>query len=63
MIEKKDWETALKQYEAMLINNLINSEAYEKMIEVCENKIKEYPEEEKDPMPEEIKEVIKEVKK
>ena len=47
----------------MLINNLINSEAYEKMIEVCENKIKEYPDEEKDPMPEEIKEVIKEVKK
>jgi len=61
MIKKEDWENALKQYEAMLINSIVNSEAYDHMVETCKEKIKAYPEEEKDPMPEDLKKVIKEV--
>ena len=60
MIEKKDWESALKQFEAMLINAQVNIEAHKHMVEYCEKKIKEFPDD--DPMPEEVKEVIDIVK-
>ena len=60
MIKKEDWENALKQYEAMLINASVNIEAHKHMIKICEDKIKEFPD--KDPMPDDIKTVIKEVK-
>jgi len=60
MIEKKDWETALKQYEAMHINALVNMEAQAHMIEFCKKKIEEFPKE--DPMPEEATEVMEAIK-
>jgi len=60
MIEKKDWEQALKAYENMLINAQVNMIAQETMVKICEDKIKEFPDE--DPMPEELKEVVEEVK-
>jgi len=61
MIEKKDWQNALKQYEAMLINSSVSIAAYQFMIDKCEEEIKKFPEE--DPMPEDIKEIAKEVTK
>ena len=60
MIEKKDWEVALKQYEAMHINSMVNMEAQIHMMEFCKEKIAEFPEE--DPMPEEAKEIVEAVK-
>lgn len=60
MMNKEDWENALKQYKALLVNALVNIEAYKFMAEMCEKKIKEFPDD--DPMPSDLKEVIKEVK-
>ena len=60
MIEKKDWENALKQYEALYINQSVNIEAYKLMMEVCKEKILEFKDETKDdPMPEDLKEMLK----
>jgi len=58
-IIKEDWETAKKQMEAMMVNATINIEFYKRNIAFCEEKIKEFPD---DPMPEEVKEIVKEVK-
>lgn len=48
MIEKKDWESALKQYEALQINSMVNAEAQKYMVEFCKKKIAEFPEEKED---------------
>jgi len=56
MIEKKDWESALKQFEAMLINAQVNIEAHKHMVEYCKEELKKFPED--DPMPKEVKEII-----
>jgi len=61
MIEKKDWESALEQYRAVLINAMVNIEGHKHMVKVCEEKIAEFPED--DPMPDEVKDVIKGVSK
>jgi len=58
MITKEDWEVALKQHENILVNELINIEARKFMVEHCKEKIKEFPE---DAMPEDVKDIIKEV--
>ena len=60
MIEKKDWENALKAYETNLINALVNIEAMKFMVGYCEKEIAKFPKE--DPMPEEAKEIIEAVK-
>ncbi len=57
MIEKKDWEAALKQYEAQLINAQVNIAAIDFMVEHTKKKISEFPEE--DPMPKEVKDLVK----
>ena len=61
MIEKKDWENALKQFEAMYINYQVNIAAYEYMMDFCKKKIAEFPEE-KDEMPDDLKETLEEIK-
>ena len=60
MITKQDWEVALKQYEAMLINTQVALIAQEQMVAIIVDKIKAYPDE--DPMPKDVKEAIKGVK-
>lgn len=57
MIEKKDWETALKQFEALQVNNSLNAELDGVVVDYCKKKIGEFPEE-KDEAPEDIKEVL-----
>lgn len=60
MIEKKDWENALHQYESLLINAQVNIAGYEFMVEFCKKKISEFPEEKADAeMLKEIKEDLK----
>ena len=66
MIEKSDWETLIKQFEAMTINSLMNIELYNNNIEYAKKKISEFPVAEKqdeDKMPEELKETIAEFTK
>ncbi len=60
MIERKDWEEALRVYRARLINNKVQLELDEKGVEICEREISKLPEE--DPMPEEVKDIVKAVK-
>jgi len=55
MIEKKDWEFAKNQFENLFINNSINAELNSVCVEHCKKKLKEFPEE-KDDMPEGLKE-------
>ena len=61
MITKQDWENALKQYEAMLVNASVTIPSYQFMIAECEKHIAEFKDD--DPMPEDVKKVIKEVTK
>ena len=69
MIEKKDWVVAKKTFEDLtksqenqIVNAELNLELYKLLVPYIENKIKEYPEEEKDPMPQEVKDLVKEIK-
>ncbi len=64
MIEKRDWETARTQFEALLVNATINIETYKYALEAIDRKIKEFPVEKKedDPMPVELKQVLNEIK-
>lgn len=57
MIEKKDWEAAQKQFDALQVNAIINSEIYDVALEHIKKKLAEFPEE--DPMPDAVKEVVK----
>lgn len=61
-INKKDWETALEQYKALYINELVRMDGYKYMMDLCEKRMKECEEQEdKDEMPEDIKETLKEI--
>ena len=61
MIKKEDWEAARKQFDNLQVNSIINSEIYDAALELLDKRIAEFPkEEEKDPMPEEVKEVVAE---
>jgi len=66
MIGKKDWELILKNNEDELEKLLKNYELFlpqvNSIIALAKAKIAEYPEDKEDEMPEDIKEVIKEVK-
>lgn len=68
MIEKKDWESALAQFEAVKVNELVAGElavhiledkikSYDKSIEFCKKKIAAFAED--DPMPKDVKEIVK----
>ena len=57
MIEKKDWEEAKKQYTNLLVNELVKIEGFKFMVEFCEKKLKEFPDD--DPMPEGADEILK----
>jgi len=61
MIYKKDLENALMQYRARLINSKVQIKADEFMVKEVEDMIKNKEYEEEDPMPDDVKEVIKEV--
>lgn len=63
MIKKEDWENALKQYEALYINVLVNIEAYKFMIDLCKKKISEFTDDKEEKIPEELKETLKEIVK
>ncbi len=71
MIEKKDWEQAILQMEAMIVNDTLTHEisdfqfddkinSYKKNIEFCKKRISEFPVEDKatDPMPQEVKDLL-----
>lgn len=60
MITKEDLENALNQYRARLINSEVQIKADKYMVEVVEKMIKDMPDD--DPMPEDLKKVIKGVK-
>ena len=55
MINKEDWERALKQFEDSLVNSQVNENFLKANIKVCVDKIAEYPDE--DPKPEDLKEM------
>ena len=57
MITKEDYENALKNTEAQLINAEVNIEALKFMVGHIEARIKELPD--TDPMPDEVKEITK----
>ena len=59
-IIKQDWMDLKKQLENQHKNMLLAMAQDEVLLELCEMKLKEFKDE--DPMPDEIKEVIKEVK-
>lgn len=63
MIEKKDWQSALSQFENLLVNSLVNVETYQAAIEMLKKKVAEFPveEKEKDDMPEGLKEDLKDI--
>ena len=54
-IEKKDWVNAKKQFEDLLVNNLVSAEFYKKNIEVCEKNIAEFDEKEDERIEKEVK--------
>jgi hypothetical protein len=57
-ITKKDWETAVLQYEAMIVNGKMTAEIHSVCLEYAKKKVSEFPKEEiKDPMPEQVKEI------
>ena len=60
MIKKEDWEEALRTYRARLINTKVQMKADEYMVKVVEEEIAKLPDE--DPMPDDVKEIAKEVK-
>ena len=59
MIKKTDWENASKQFENLLVNNLVMSEINDAALEHIKKKLAEYPD--PDPMPDEVKEISKAV--
>jgi len=61
MIEKKDWEDLKKQLTINYKNMLMAQAQDEVLLKMCDEKLKEFPEE--DPMPEEAKEVMVEAVK
>lgn len=56
-VEKKDWENARQQHEAFYVNSIVAADIHKTVLELCKIKLKEFPE--ADPMPEEVKEIIK----
>jgi len=56
-ITRKDWEDAIKIHGGHLVNSKIGVEIHSKLLEFFKEKLKDFPEE--DPMPEEIKEIVK----
>ena len=60
MITKEDWNNALKSSEAQLINAQVNIKALEFMVDYITKEIAKLPED--DPMPDEVKEIVKGVK-
>ena len=65
MIEKKDWEDLKKDAEKRVKACEIDLIQFNTLIKMCDEKLKEFPVEKKedDPMPEEVKGIIDEVKK
>ena len=68
MIEKKDWVKAEEMFNELdkasddaITNAELNKELYAQLLPFIKGKIAEFPEEKKedDPMPEELKEVLK----
>lgn len=63
MLTKKDWETAREQHANLLVNSTINNKAHQFMLDVCDEELKKFPEEDKeDPIPDDMKEVVEAVK-
>ena len=60
MITKKDWLMAKMNYESLLVNGEMTKEVQELALEHCKKKISEFPDD--DPMPEEVKDIVKAVK-
>ena len=60
-IEKKDLISQKTQFENLLVNALINIDCYKVILDMLNNKLKEFPDEKTDPMPEEIKEIVEKV--
>jgi len=56
-ITRDDWETARKQFSAMVINSRINLEAQEYMLEKCMQELNKFSEEDEE-MPEDIKSMM-----
>lgn len=64
MIEKKDWETAKTQFENLLVNAQVNVECYLSALKMIKKKLSEFADDKKtDPMPDEVKEIVKEMVK
>lgn len=61
MIQKKDWQEVLRLIEVQKVQASIALEQDEVLIELCKKKIAEFPDD--DPMPEDLKEDLKEVVK
>lgn len=59
MVEKKDWEALKQQFANIQINANVQDEVAKVVIELAENKIKEFPEEKKEEMPEDVKDIVK----
>jgi len=59
-LKKSDWTTARDQYATLLVNELIKIDGYRYMLKLCEDKIKEFPDD--DPMPDDMKELAEVVK-
>ena len=71
MIEKKDWESALKQFEAIKVNDMVSKQlnddsfeeklqSYDRRIEFCKKKIAEFPEvKEDEKIEKEVKDLFK----
>jgi len=62
-LTRKDWETARVHYASCFIRDRTNWEASEFMMKRCDEEISKFPKDEKDPMPDAVKEIIDEVKK
>ena len=61
MIKKQDWKDLKAQLENQHKNMLLAMEQDIVLLELCEKKLKEFSED--DPMPDDVKEVIKGVEK
>jgi len=60
MIEKKDYENAIKQFENIIVNTEMHLIGLNATLEEYKKELAALPEEEEEKMPEELKEIVKE---
>lgn len=59
-ITKDDWKKTTEQFSNLLVNSLLSAEIQQVVLDYAKKKLSEFPED--DPMPEGVKDIVKDLK-